>query len=65
MALTKRRRRIPEQIIRKLQEGERRLADGQELAQVAKRLEVALSTSHGWMAQYAGTEFFSFYRATG
>ena len=44
-----------------MREGERPLADGQELAQVAKRLEVASSTWHVWMAQYAGTEAFRFY----
>ena len=47
----KRRRHTPEQIIRKLLEGERLLAEGQELAQVAKHLEVAESTWHRWMAQ--------------
>ena len=54
MALMKRRRHTPEQIIRKLREGERLLAEGQELAQIAKHLEVAESTWHRWQSQYGG-----------
>ncbi len=41
VALMKHRRHTPEQIIRKLREGERLLAEGQELAQIAQHLEVA------------------------
>jgi phage anti-repressor protein len=54
VALMKRRRHTPEQIIRKLREGERLLAEGKELAEIAKHLEVAESTWHRWMAQYGG-----------
>ena len=48
----KRRRHTPEQIIRKLREGERLPADGKELPEIAKHLEVAESTWHRWLAQY-------------
>ncbi len=50
----KRRRHTPEQIIRKLREGERLLAEGKELPEIAKHLEVAESTWHRWLAQYGG-----------
>ncbi len=50
----KRRRHTPEQIIRKLREAERMLAEGQEIAAVAKALEVSEQTFHRWRAQYGG-----------
>jgi len=37
----KRRRHTPEQIIRKLREADRLLAEGKELSEVAKALEVS------------------------
>ena len=50
----KRRRHTPEQIIRKLPEAERMLAEGSEVPQVAKALEVSEQTFHRWRAQYGG-----------
>ena len=50
----KRRRHTPEQIIRKLREAERMLAEGQEVPEVAKALEVSEQTFHRWRAQYGG-----------
>ncbi len=50
----KRRRHTPAQIIRKLDEGHRQLAGGQELVEVCRHLEIAESTWHRWMAQYGG-----------
>src|SRR5215210_5585762 len=50
----KRRRHTPEQIIRKLREAERMLAEGCEVAEVAKALEVSEQTFHRWRAQYGG-----------
>ena len=44
----------PEQIIRKLREAERMLAEGAELPEVAKVLEVSEQTFHRWRAQYGG-----------
>jgi putative transposase len=50
----KRRRHTPEQIIRKLREAERLLAEGREVPEVAKTLEVSEATYHRWRAQYGG-----------
>ncbi|MCZ0729635.1 IS3 family transposase [Mycolicibacterium iranicum] len=54
MASNKRRRHTPDQIIRKLAEGNKLLGSGQELAEVCRHLEVAESTWHRWVAQYGG-----------
>ena len=54
MASNKRRRHTPDQIIRKLAEGNKLLATGQELAEVCRHLEIAESTWHRWLAQYGG-----------
>jgi putative transposase len=48
----KRRRHTSEQIVRKLREADRLLAEGQEVPEVAKRLEVSEATYHRWRAQY-------------
>jgi putative transposase len=50
----KRRRHTPEQVIRKLREAERMLAEGKTTAQVAKTLEVSEQTFHRWRNQYGG-----------
>ncbi len=50
----KRRRHTPEQIVRKLREADRMLAEGMEVPEVAKALEVAEATYHRWRAQYGG-----------
>ena len=50
----KRRRHTPEQIIRKLREAERMLAEGAEVPAVAKALEVSEQTFHRWRAQFGG-----------
>ena len=52
--MMKRRRPTPEQIIRKLAEGNRLLACGAELYEVCRHLQVAESTWHRWVAQYGG-----------
>src|SRR6059058_4386138 len=49
-----RRRHTPEQIIRKLREADRLLGEGQEVAVVAKQLEVSEQTLHRWRLQYGG-----------
>jgi len=48
----KRRRHTPEQIIRKLGEGEKHLGQGQSIEEVARQLEITESTWHRWRAQY-------------
>jgi putative transposase len=50
----KRRRHTPEQIVRKLREAERLLADGHDVPEVAKHLEIWEATYHRWRAQYGG-----------
>jgi putative transposase len=50
----KRRRHTPEQIIRKLRAADRLLAEGLEVPEVAKQLEISEATYHRWRAQYGG-----------
>jgi transposase-like protein len=54
MSSNKRRRHTPDQIIRKLAEGNKLLAGGTELDEVCRHLEIAESTWHRWLAQYGG-----------
>ena len=54
MASNKRRRHTPDQIIRKLAEGNKLLRPAQELDEVCRHLKVAESTWHRWIAQYGG-----------
>ena len=49
-----RRRHTPDQIIRKLAEGNKLLAGGAELDEVCRHLAIAESTWHRWLAQYGG-----------
>ena len=50
----KNRRHTPEQVIRKLAEGEKLLGQGQSLAEVVRHLEITESTWHRWKNQYGG-----------
>jgi putative transposase len=50
----KRRRHTPEQIIRKLAEGDKLLAEGKTIEEVARRLEITDSTFHRWRNQFGG-----------
>ena len=50
----KRRRHTPDQIIRKLAEGEKLLGQGQDLEEVTRHLEITESTWHRWRNQYGG-----------
>jgi putative transposase len=49
-----RRRHSPDQIIRKLAEGNKLLAGGAGLDEVCRHLQIAESTWHRWLAQYGG-----------
>ena len=51
-----RRRHTAEQIITKLREAEVALAQGQSVAQVCKRLEVAEQTYYRWRKEYGGMQ---------
>lgn len=50
----KRHRHTPEQIVRKLREGEQLLNAGQDIAEVLRHLEVTESTWARWRSQYGG-----------
>jgi putative transposase len=54
MHIVKRRRHTPEQVIRKLREADRLLAEGKTVEEVARHLEVSEQTLHRWRAQYGG-----------
>jgi len=48
----KRRRHTPDQIVRKLREAERLLAEGKDITEVTKHLEVSEQTYHRWRTQF-------------
>jgi putative transposase len=50
----KRRRHTPEQVIRKLAEGEKLLGQGKPIEEVVRHLEITESTWHRWRNQYGG-----------
>ena len=50
----KRRRHTPEQVIRKLREADRMLAEGKTTVEVARQLEISENTYHRWRNQYGG-----------
>ena len=50
----KRRRRTPEQIVRKLRESERMLGEGKTIPEAAKELGISEQTFHRWRNQYGG-----------
>ena len=53
--MTKRRQRhSPEQIVRKIQDADRILAEGGDVAAVVRELNVTEATYHRWRNQYGG-----------
>jgi hypothetical protein len=50
----KRHRHTPEQVVRKVREGERLLNEGRDLTEVLRHLEVSESSWNRWRAQYGG-----------
>jgi putative transposase len=50
----KQRRHTPEQVIRKLAEGDKLLAEGKAIEEVARHLEITESTWYRWQNQYGG-----------
>jgi len=50
----KRTRHTPEQVIRKLRDADRMLAEQKGIAEVAKELGVSENTYHRWRNQYGG-----------
>jgi transposase-like protein len=49
-----RRKHTPDQIVRKLREGEKLLGEGKDLAGVCKHLEISEQSWHRWRNQYGG-----------
>jgi len=54
MTTVKRQRHTPEQVVRKIREGERMLNAGKDLAEVLRHLGIAESTWNRWRNQYGG-----------
>lgn len=50
----KRRQHTPEQVVRKVAEGQKLLAEGKSVDEVAKYLEVTPATWYRWVNQYGG-----------
>jgi putative transposase len=50
----KKRRHTPDQVVRKLREADRLLAEGKDVPEVAKHLEISEQTYHRWRNQYGG-----------
>src|SRR5712692_9832778 len=50
--LMKARRHTPEQIVRKLREADRLLAEGEDVAGVCRHLEISVQTYQRWRTQY-------------
>jgi hypothetical protein len=49
----KRRRHTPEQVIRKLAEGDKLLGQGQTIEEVVRHLEITESTWHRWSVPHS------------
>ncbi len=52
--MAKKKRHNPEQIIRKLEDANRRMNAGQSIAQVCQYLEISEATFHRWRNQFGG-----------
>jgi putative transposase len=48
----KRRKHTPDQVVRKLREADRLLAEGKDVPEVAKHLEISEQTYHRWRKQF-------------
>lgn len=54
MSTRRRKRHTPEQVVRKLQEADRLLAEGADGAEVARQLGVSEQTYYRWRNQFGG-----------
>lgn len=50
----KRRKHTPDQVVRKLREADRLLAEGKSIPEVVKHLEISEQTYHRWRKQFGG-----------
>ena len=53
-AMSTRKRHTPEQVVRKLTEADRLLAEGKDVADVCRALQVSEATYHRWRNQFGG-----------
>jgi transposase-like protein len=61
-SIMRKRHHTPEQIIRKLAEGDRMLNEGASVDEVARHLEITASTWHRWKNQYGGMKADNVYQ---
>ncbi len=54
MTSPRRRKHTPEQIVRKLQQADRLLAEGSDVAAVCRQLQVSEQTYYRWRNQFGG-----------
>jgi transposase-like protein len=52
--MTTRKRQTPEQVVRKLTQADRLLADGKDIADVCRELQVSEQTYYRWRNQFGG-----------
>ena len=52
--MSTRNRHTPEQVVRKLTEADRLLAEGKDVADVCRALQVSEATYHRWRNQFGG-----------
>jgi putative transposase len=52
--MSTRRKHTPEQVVRKLTEADRLLAEGKDVADVCRALQVSEATYHRWRNQFGG-----------
>jgi len=52
--MTTRRRHTPEQVVRKLAQADQMLAEGKEVADVCRQLQVSEQTYYRWRNQFGG-----------
>jgi transposase-like protein len=52
--MTTRKRHAPEQVVRKLTQADRLLADGKDIADVCRELQVSEQTYYRWRNQFGG-----------
>jgi transposase-like protein len=52
--MTTRKRHTPEQVVRKLTQADRLLADGKDIADVCRELQVSEQTYYRWRNQFGG-----------
>lgn len=52
--MTRRKKHTPEQVVRKLQDADRLLAEGRDVADVCRTLQISEQTYYRWRNQFGG-----------